>query len=825
MHWWSRLLVSVLLLSSASQAWAQFGTTPSDGVRLPETSIVGRDDALSLELNPAGLAFVQKWDAHIVVSTADSDLLAGTGVFVGGNILGAIGLGGAVQWVQNPELGGNFRKFTLGLATDLMDRASLGLTFNYFDHDRERAVDRLHSFDAGLQIRVTEWLGVAGAVRDLNTPRLGGTTLRPRYVAGLGVRFAEGRYRLEFDGIHQATDDDWFLRARVALEPINGLGIHVESQTTAVDDFDIHSLTAGLTLSLGSSAVTTSASFGLEDGADFVATSTGLRASGRPQRALVEPHGFMAGLRISGSLPERGGSSFIFGRQASFLDLLRHIDALSLDEHIDGVVVTIENASYGFGQHWELHQALTRVRERGKQVVVYLNSADFGDVYLASAADRVYMHPGINFSPRGLSTTMMYIGDLLENIGVEAEFVRIAEYKSAPEQFLNSGPSEYALEAINAYYDDAYDEMVSAIAEGRGVTTDDVRSAVDTSPHSAGQAVEAGLLDGACFPDELEGTLSDAAGRRVRIANGYDPDWQRDYTWTAPPTVAVVYVDGSIVSGESGNMPIAGALAGHRSVISSLEAAVKLPGIAGIVLRVDSPGGSAWASEHMWRAVQQANESVPVVVSMADVAASGGYYVAMGGTEVLATDLTVTGSIGVFYGHFSAARLLGFVGVNRYPIQRGAAANLFGIEAPWTETERDSAMREIQLMYDVFLARVSENRDSTPEEIDPLARGRVWSGQRAADNGLVDRLGGLLDAIDRVKHHAGIPADDPVRLRVLPERSTLSMLTSSIGIQAHTLQELAPLLEALGLGHALRLPLLYADTPAARMEFELVGEE
>ena len=572
------LAVVLVLVLTASEASAQFGTTPTDGLRLPDTSITSRDDALALELNPAGLAFIQQWDASFIYTTADDDFLAGTGLFFGGRIFGHLGLGGAVQWVENPALGGHFKKFTLGVGTHLAGRAAIGLAYSFFDHDSHLLVDSFHSFDAGIQLRLTDWLGAAAAVRDFNTPRLGKIALEPRYIAGLAFRILEGRYLLELDAIRQPSDDAWYLRARTSIEPLDGFRLFAETQTSPVDDFGIESVNAGLAFTFGPSSVATAAIFGLE-GDMTVGTSTSLRVSGRPGRSLYVPRGIFAGITISGSLPERGWSNRFLGSQRSFLDLLRYLDRLGREENVAGLVLTLENPSYGFGQHWELHQALSQLRERGKEVVVYMQTADFGDVYIASAADQVFLAPGIAYFPRGIATRLTYLGELFDNVGVEPEFVRIAEYKTVPETFSEAEPSEYALEAVNAYYDDAFGHMVSAIATGRDITDEDVLQMIDETPLSAATAMERGLADGVCFRDELDEELGEALGRPIRIADNFNPDWQRDYGWVEAPAIAVVYVDGDIIAGTSGSLPIVGQIAGHRSVISALERAASTPGV------------------------------------------------------------------------------------------------------------------------------------------------------------------------------------------------------------------------------------------------------
>jgi protease-4 len=291
----------------------------------------------------------------------------------------------------------------------------------------------------------------------------------------------------------------------------------------------------------------------------------------------------------------------------------------------------------------------------------------------------------------------------------------------------------------------------------------------------------------------------------------------------------VVYIEGDILEGQSANLPFFGEVSGHRTLSSTLETAVE-NGAQAIVLRVNSPGGSAWASEAIWRAIDLADEHVPVVVSMGNVAASGGYYVAAGGREILATDLTLTGSIGIFSGHFSANQLLESTGVHRFPILRGPHSNLFGIEDPWTIDERDAVMRDITMMYDVFIRRVADNRDISTDTVDSVARGRIWSGIRGEAVGLIDQRGSIIDALERAATLAGLSDDTEYDVIALPERSLFDSLVDATGIGLITssidLSMLQNSFSALGLDFALRFPVMYGDGRAlARLPFQFTPLE
>lgn len=829
--WKKNALVCLATLIAAiapSGAWAQFGLTPTDGVRLPDSSITNRDDALALELNPAGLAFIQGFDAELVYTSLDNDALAGAGVFLGYG-LSPVGFGMAVQYVDNPLFGGDFKKFTLGFAGELGSRLSFGLGFNYFDSDLDFAVDTFSSWDAGVQIRLAEFLGLAASVRDFNTPTLGTTVIDPRYIVGAALRFDEGRYLIEFDGIYNDYGDDWFLRNRLSFEPLDGIRLFTELQTQAVEDFGISSLQAGLAYAIGPTEVTASVIAGFEDEFDFIGTSASVRAISQPVRTFMEPTGFMASLTLRGSLPERGQSHFLFGSQSSFLDLLLYLDALAEDDQTSGIVLTLESLQFGVGQHWELRQALARLREAGKRVIVHLRTADFGELYLASVADEVFISPATQLETYGLSLRLTYLGELFENIHVQPEFVRIAEYKSSPEMFTETAPSEQTLEANNAYLDDVFDHMLASIAEGRNLDPRVVHELLELAPVPPDQAVELGFVDGVLFPDELEDQLNSSG---IHVIEGFDPRGGRDYQWIDPPVIAVVYIDGSIVSGGSGDFPIVGRMAGHSTLIPTIEQLSQSSNVRAIVLRVDSPGGSAFASEEIWRAIELADERVPVVVSMGDIAASGGYYVAAAGSEIFATDLTLTGSIGIFSGHFAAQELLETLGIHRYPLTRGPNNNILGFDEPWTDSQRDAVTRSITYTYGIFLQRVADSRGVEPDDIDPIARGRIWSGIRALDNGLVDTCGGLLDAIERARELGGIDPDEAFQIIQVPEMGLFGFLSAVMGqadgsdITPELLEPLEAILDVFGLDQVIRYSILYGNgRPAAAMEFELEGLE
>ncbi len=332
--------------------------------------------------------------------------------------------------------------------------------------------------------------------------------------------------------------------------------------------------------------------------------------------------------------------------------------------------------------------------------------------------------------------------------------------------------------------------MVYDIARARGLSKAEVRERIDDAPYGPQQAIDAGLADEIVFRDELSDRMSAVLGADVQFAKFSDPDRERT-TWSKAPYVAVVLIEGTIVDGESTHIPFLNIHnTGGDTIVETLRELRNDRACKGIVLRVNSPGGSALASDVIWREVQRTHDahreddrSPPIVVSMGDVAASGGYYVAMGAGHVFASPNTITGSIGVVSLHFDLSGLLRWLGINRDTITRGRNADIDLLWKPWTDDQRERLRRSMERTYDLFRKRVSEARGMDMERVHELARGHVYSGVDALELGLIDELGGLRQAIDRIEAQAGVPRyQRPLDVRVLPRRpGLLDIILDNVG--------------------------------------------
>lgn len=483
-------------------------------------------------------------------------------------------------------------------------------------------------------------------------------------------------------------------------------------------------------------------------------------------RLLRRPPDYVL-MEVSGSLPE-------FERRVRFLrrritggrpalslqELRRRFDRISGDGRVQGVVLHVRNLDAGWAVLEELRAEIRRFEEGGGRVVVYLAEADSRGYYLASAATSILATPLATVGVTGVRNRVDFLKDALGRIGVRAEVVAVSPYKSAGDTFTRASFSPEAGEQAQRLVRNRYETLVDAIAEGRCLSPEETRERIDGAPYPAREAVEAGLLDGACYEDELSEKLGED-GRRARIAvwRVARKALRMPYRERARRRVGVVSLSGTIVRGRSRRLPVpvplfGGEQAGSESVVGALRVAEKDRRVAAVLFHVDSRGGDALASDLIWREVERVREKKPVVVLMGEAAASGGYYVSAAADRIVARRNTITGSIGVITIRPVATDLYGKLGVNPVAVQQGARAGILDPTRHPSEDEIEVLRHQISSIYDEFKDRVSRGRKLPPEEIEPLAGGRVWTGREAEERGLVDAIGGYHDALQEARRLA-----------------------------------------------------------------------
>ncbi len=541
-----------------------------------------------------------------------------------------------------------------------------------------------------------------------------------------------------------------------------------------------------------------------------------LRGTGRP----LSTWGGEAYLSLTldgnvGELPTSEVDTLFASARPTLRSLVESLDRAATDPKMKGVVVRVGSLTGGWAKVQELRDAITRFRKSGKPAYAHLESCGNQEYYLATACSKIYAVPQALLLVHGLSAEVTFFRQALDKLGVEAQFEGVGRYKNYPNQFTEDRFTAPHREQTEALLDSLHSQYVSAIAESRKKTPAEVRSLLDGGPYDAASALRAGLVDELVYEDELEGRMK----ARERVTPGRYVRGARGFGFDGRPKVALVYAVGEIMSGESESSPFGGDLAGSSTLARAIRQARNDSTIRAIVLRVDSPGGSGTASEVIWRELSLARKSKPVIVSMGDVAASGGYYIAMPGDAIVAQPATITGSIGVFSGKFTLRGLYDKLGLRKEIVERGKNAAFFSEYRPWTEEER-SKMRGLMVsFYGEFVAKAAKGRGRSYEEIDRVAQGRVWTGAEALKVGLVDRLGGLETALALVREKAKLGKDEELSLVVLPERK--GVFETLLERQEESASGGARLLPADARAFLRWASVLGGREPIARLPFEL----
>ena len=462
-------------------------------------------------------------------------------------------------------------------------------------------------------------------------------------------------------------------------------------------------------------------------------------------------------------------------RARPFLDLLSIFHLAERDERLAHVVLRIQPLMIGWGQADELRAAIGRLRARGLHTVAHVEVQGFStnkELYVASAADEIWVAPGSGLPLVGLAAEYLFLGGFWEKLGVDFDVAKAGRYKSAVEVYAEREMSDDAREMANALLDDAYRRFVVALAEGRDLSPEAVVDAIDEGVVRTQQLEALGLVDGEAHLDEV---FERFEGEVV-----YDVDYARidptEIGFDAQHEIALIYGTGPVVQGEASDSLLAGEPVFASETLSrAIEEAAESESVRAILLRIDSPGGSALASEIVWRALARAREAgKPVVVSMSDVAASGGYYVAAGADVIVADPGTLTGSIGVFAIRPIIGGLFDKLEVGVDSLTRGRHADFLLSSEKLSPAALARLQTSVSDTYQLFLARVAAGRGLAIDAVDKVAQGRVWTGAQAFEAGLVDELGGLYTAARRAKVEAGLDPDEDVLLVPFPRPPTLS---------------------------------------------------
>jgi protease-4 len=455
--------------------------------------------------------------------------------------------------------------------------------------------------------------------------------------------------------------------------------------------------------------------------------------------------------------------------------VLEALHKAKVDRRIQAVIIMPSGlkASY-WAKVQEVHDAILDYRKSGKPAVAFLEYSGEKEYLIASACSKILLMPSAPLDLNGLATYEVFLRGTLDKIGLYPDFLHIGDYKTAYNAFTEKGFTKAHREVTESMTKDLYDQLVRGIAEGRKKTETDVRGLIDQGPFLPDEALRVGLVDDLAYVDQIEDKARLPGGKGARLeADDYAKVSPSSVGLNRGPKIAVIYASGVIASGKGGYDPLMGGVLGADTLIEHIRAARADSSVRAIVLRIDSPGGSATASDAIWRELvitRDERHDRPLVVSMSDLAASGGYWMAMAAPYIVAQPGTLTGSIGVITGKMVTGGVYTKLGANIETVSQGKFAELASPVRPFNDAERKKVESMIEETYDQFIEKAAQSRHMAPEKLDAIAQGRVWTGRQAKANGLVDELGGLDRAIMAAKLRAKIPAESDVEIVVYPPR-------------------------------------------------------
>jgi len=741
--------------------------------------------AEKVSLNPATIRSTSAMQMGLYHSFNDSTFNGDKGLIFAKN---GIGIAYYDIRLENTE---STNSWTVAYGTRRMKKFFLGASYTFYKTDRDDYSND-HIWKLGLLYWPSKNMSIGAVVDNLNRMEFAGQSTKAEYTVGAAIRPSGKRITIagDYNFYEKERIGDGLFTASVDLRLKDGFWL-----SGHVDDEGFFG--AGISIAFGSGLI--EAYTHLEDGGGFNSGVLAYSYNYKRKANLIEiPH--TVELTLAGSYPEAKQESFLWIKPGrTFPELVFGLFDLRSDPTISTIVLNISHPRLGWGQREELRREILELRRSGKTVVTFLAPlSSTADYYLASAADVIAMQELDALAITGLSAEITYLKGTLGMIGVTVEMDAIGEYKTAQYIYTADSLSPYHAESANAILDDFFDEITSRISESRSIPYDSLMTIIDNAPVVSQDARELGLVDAVIYRDELDKYLEQSGirsgwNRTVSFweyieKEEYQPDWN-----TPSGTVSLVSVEGGLVHGSSRDSFISGKSTGSATVNRAIGTALRDRETEAVVLRINSPGGETLGSESIWRTLQQ--NGIPdryrkhLVVSMSNVATSGGYHVAVAAPTIIANDMTVTGSIGVYYGKPNLANLRKYLGLRTYHLARGQNAGFLSTKRGFNDTQRERLHSQVELVYERFVNLVADSRGNDFGSVDSLARGRSWTGKAAIEHGLVDRRGGLNDAIDEACRVAGmdrataeikiIPVE---RVSIMPDISPISFLTHAAGM-------------------------------------------
>jgi protease IV len=738
------IAVAVVLLT-VSPAIAQSETPHHPSV--PQSGLAAESGPGTLWVNPAQMAYDRDprfaLYAERVPGAAPSSLGLTSGFRAFGvGLHSVLGPDGASDWSADGAV-----------AVQLPERIALGLLGSW---NLVEGSANFVSWDLSAALRPLPWLGFGAVAQSLGSPDPR-QQVQPRTAFGLAIlpfgrSLVAGLEVARRYQDHVAASDEVVLAGRSRV--LEGLYLRSSVRLQTAPSFELSEVTVGLEAFFG--GVGGGYEHGVVAGDD--AHQLAWIGTDEPGESFVRGGRRVGTLDLRVLPPYQVPSGWLSREPVmSWIETMELIRRTGDDPGVKGLVLRLGHGDMDWARATSLRRRIEDLVARERVVVVMLGSgARLPQFYVASAANHIALHPAATLDIDGIALELLHGRGLLDMVGLEPEVVRRSEFKTGPNHMTHTAPTPEELSQLDAYVDGLYGRVMSDIGAGRNVDATAVRSWVDGGPYPAEEALELGIVDALVYPDELPRALEQLHDRRVRSV-GLERAPRPHSPWDEPAQIALVYVTGVLLPSRPQRSPLGPAATTAPEVISALEQALDDPAVRAVVLRVDSPGGSAMAADDIARAVERVrNRGKPVVVSMGGAAASGGYYISAGADAIWAEHGTMTGSIGTYRSKISAERLLDMIGIRSTLITRGAQAGRHSWTRAWTGSQREREQAIVDATYERFKRTVAQGRGMDIEEVETIAGGRIWSGTDALSLGLVDGLGGLQDAIEDARVRAGI---------------------------------------------------------------------
>ena len=750
-------------------------------------SVANSDDTTALYVNPAGLSIHPLQAGYFYGRNVDRNIEDHT------MFLNLFGIAFSTQWRFAPD-SETIRRYTLGTGLGSTELLSLGFSFTWFD-STDPGLDVHQSLDLGLILRPHRSISIGLVGRNLTESKIGDPDLRHRWDIGFSLRpiaylplkdYAD-KFTLSIETTWVVDRNIRTLIPRYMLEflPIDGFNFYtgIDHQenffmgmrfSQSFYQLSLQGNIPGINESL-SSAIP---ELPLNDGNSL---NVGLLIGQERFKNRFEAVSYLLEISLDQISVEENVKPALpfFSKKLTFYDTLRAVQLAQFDPQINGILIRGRKFPGGWGQAEELRAALVKFkRHSSKPVIGFLEEMHNKEYYIASAADKLSMPSAGNLWLNGLKAELIFIKDLLGKIGVKADFIQIGEYKTAPDIFQRSSPRQTQEEQTLKILDDISTELKESILIGRGARIDHqkIDKIMDHGIYRASEAKRLGLIDHEEYLDDLTSRykkeqnlslfLKKSIQTYVQTSNYLD-------TWGPRPRIVIVVIEGTILSDNQDQFPIQRKLTSSADIAKKIRKLRKSSRVKGIVIRVNSPGGSALASDIIWKEISLAREAGKLLmISLGDTAASGGYYVSMAGDHIFANKNSITGSIGVFSGKFSLKALYKLLGVHKTVYTTSKRSAIFSEVDEFTESERILIKENLKGFYDLFLERVVTNRAHlNVQQVKQNAGGRVYTGKDALKRKMVDQIGGLLVALEIMKQRLGLN-DDYVDIEIYPEDSS-----------------------------------------------------